>query len=430
MRRNRVFFFVAYDGYRDRRQTESRLVSIPTAREAQRRLQRAAGAKSSTPATTRPNPNGTGFIRDPFPGNIIPADRISSISRNLQSYLPEPTNAGLQNNYLGGSLPIGFNNDNVTSKVDREPVDAAPAVGALRARLTPPAHAVSRRHERADGAAAALHGDTAGRGDADDGADQAHVRDQPAMAESGQRRLRAPRRADRQRDDRRPLPNRGRIARLAGRRGGFGVPETRFAGPNPPTPWRGTDARAFTEFLNNYTMQNNLQSTLGRHAITFGFQGQRLEAEERERTYGSLATFGFSNVQTAGFGATGTLNAATGNAYASFLLGELNATTVIEDSQVATTRALHQLRLLGAGRLKVTPGSVAQSRPALRHHEAVHRALRSVVVPESRSAEPGRGRLRRRDYSLPATDRTAADAGRRSRPTTATSVRASGWRTA
>ena len=132
-------------------------------------------------------------------------------------------------------------------------------------------------------------------------------------------------------------------------------PEIAFLGPNPPTQWRGTDARAFTEYLNNYTIQNNLQATLGRHAITFGFQGQRLEAEERERTYGSLATFGFSNVQTAGFGATGTLNAATGNAYASFLLGELNATTVIEDSQVATTGRFTSYAFWVQDDYKVTP---------------------------------------------------------------------------
>ncbi len=114
-------------------------------------------------------------------------------------------------------------------------------------------------------------------------------------------------------------------------------PEISFAGPNAPTQWRGTDARAFTEYLNNYTLQDNLNWTHGKHTITFGLQAQRMDADERERTYGSLATFGFSNLQTAGFGATGTLDTASGNAYASFLLGELNATTVIQDSQVATS---------------------------------------------------------------------------------------------
>ena len=34
------------------------------------------------PATTRPNPNGAGFIRDPFPGNKIPAIRFSQLASN------------------------------------------------------------------------------------------------------------------------------------------------------------------------------------------------------------------------------------------------------------------------------------------------------------------------------------------------------------
>jgi hypothetical protein len=33
------------------------------------------------PKTTRPNPNGTGFIRDPFPDNHIPAERFSAVSK-------------------------------------------------------------------------------------------------------------------------------------------------------------------------------------------------------------------------------------------------------------------------------------------------------------------------------------------------------------
>ena len=119
--------------------------------------------------------------------------------------------------------------------------------------------------------------------------------------------------------------------------------------------WRGTDARAFTEYLNNYTLQDNLNWTRGKHAMTFGFQGQRMDANERERTYGSLATFGFSNVQTAGFSSTGTLMTTTGNAYASFLLGELNATNVIEDSQVATSGRFYTYAFWAQDNFKLSP---------------------------------------------------------------------------
>ena len=392
IRRNRVFFFVAYDGYRDRRQTESRLVSIPTVAMRSGDFS-ALPVQIFDPATTRPNPNGTGFVRDPFPGNIIPASRLSPISRNLQSFLPEPTSAGLQNNYLGGSLPIGFNNDNVTSKVDVNVSDAH-RLSVLFAHGSRRQHTSYRGGTNAQTALPLPYTETR------------LVEETPATAQVKHTAVISPRWLNQLSAGFArlgvPIANAtidGGYPTQAGLRGlppgeaDSAFPEIAFLGPNPPTQWRGTDARAFTEYLNNYTIQNNLQATLGRHAITFGFQGQRLEAEERERTYGSLATFGFSNVQTAGFGATGTLNAATGNAYASFLLGESERDDRHRGLAGRHHGALHQLRLLGAGRLQGDAESVAQSRPALRHHEAVHRALRPVVVPESRSAESGGGRL-------------------------------------
>jgi len=114
-------------------------------------------------------------------------------------------------------------------------------------------------------------------------------------------------------------------------------PEVSFAGPNAPIQWRGTDARAFTEALNTYTVQDNVQWVRGKHALTFGFQAQRLQANEYDRPHGgTLSNFGFSNSQTAGFSAAGALLTNTGNAYASYLLGYLNTTTVIEDFVVAT----------------------------------------------------------------------------------------------
>jgi hypothetical protein len=68
-----------------------------------------------------------------------------------------------------------------------------------------------------------------------------------------------------------------------------------------------------------------------------------------------LATFGFSNTQTAGFSPTGTLLATTGNAYASFLLGDLNTTNVVEDSQVATSGRFYAYGFWAQDDFKVTP---------------------------------------------------------------------------
>ena len=55
--------------------------------------------------------------RQPFPSNTIPANRLSSISKNFQSFLPNPTNGGIQSNYLG-TVPVGYHDNSTTTKVD------------------------------------------------------------------------------------------------------------------------------------------------------------------------------------------------------------------------------------------------------------------------------------------------------------------------
>ena len=44
----------------------------------------------------------TGAGRTPFPGNIIPDDRISDIAKQIQALYPDPNNAGTQ-----GSTNVG-----------------------------------------------------------------------------------------------------------------------------------------------------------------------------------------------------------------------------------------------------------------------------------------------------------------------------------
>ena len=113
-------------------------------------------------------------------------------------------------------------------------------------------------------------------------------------------------------------------------------PEISWSGPTAPGGWRGTNSRAFTEGLNTFTLQDNVQWTHGKHSVTLGFQAQWMQANEFTRTYGSLATWNFSNTQTAGFNSAGTLQTTTRNAYASYLLGAVNSANVIQDYVVET----------------------------------------------------------------------------------------------
>ncbi len=333
IQKNRVFFFVSYAGYRDTRETQPALASIPTL--AFRRGDFSAlPVQIYDPRTTRPNPNGTGFIRDPFPGNIIPANRISPQSAYFQSFLPDPTNANLQNNY-SGSLPTGYKNDSATVKLDanlsaRHQLSLLASHGKRRQAtpytggIVPLPYTTTRLVEEIPSLGNVKHTYVIG----------SRMVNQFSV---GYSRLEV------------PIENAtidGKYPQQAGLRGlpageaDSAFPEVAFGGPNAPGGWRGTDARAFYERLENYTLQNNLQMTFGRHSMTAGLQYQRMLSHQRERSYGSLATFNFSNNQTAGFNAAGTLLATTGNSYASYLLGELNSANVIEDAIGETTGIL------------------------------------------------------------------------------------------
>src|SRR5205085_2958987 len=51
------------------------------------------------------NPNGTG--RQPFAGNIIPSNRISSVSQKIQAYVPAPTDPRRQTaNFFATGGPL------------------------------------------------------------------------------------------------------------------------------------------------------------------------------------------------------------------------------------------------------------------------------------------------------------------------------------
>jgi hypothetical protein len=51
------------------------------------------------PLTTRVNPAG-GFIRDPFPGNVIPDNRIDPIAKAILQHYPLPTNGSATQNFV------------------------------------------------------------------------------------------------------------------------------------------------------------------------------------------------------------------------------------------------------------------------------------------------------------------------------------------
>jgi hypothetical protein len=87
--KTRTFFFFTMDNFR-RTTSSSRFVNVPTVK------QRQGDFSELLPGRVIYDP----LTGQPFPGNIIPQSRFSSVSRNILAVVPPPTNAGLQQNYL------------------------------------------------------------------------------------------------------------------------------------------------------------------------------------------------------------------------------------------------------------------------------------------------------------------------------------------
>ena len=107
--KNKTFFFSDYEGQRRRRSSTAQH-TVPTDLERRGDFSQTytvAGVVRPVydPFTTRPDPARPGnFVRDPFPGNVVPGSLMSPIALKSMSYYPAPNAAGLpfthQNNLV------------------------------------------------------------------------------------------------------------------------------------------------------------------------------------------------------------------------------------------------------------------------------------------------------------------------------------------
>ena len=107
VRRDRLFFFMSYDGRRERNGGPAS-VTVPTV------AQRAGDFSGSRAALMDPLSE-----RTPFPGNRIPASRFHPISMNVLKYWPLPGNIPLRGtDNLYNNQPAGNSGGNYLGKVD------------------------------------------------------------------------------------------------------------------------------------------------------------------------------------------------------------------------------------------------------------------------------------------------------------------------
>jgi len=118
IRRDKAFLFFSYEGYRQRNASDT-LTVVPT------RAERGGDFSGSSraiynPYTTRPDPAAPNrFLRDPFPGNRIPANLLNpSIQSWLSAIVPEPIDTGVPGFNMRNREPLSYPAGQYNVRVD------------------------------------------------------------------------------------------------------------------------------------------------------------------------------------------------------------------------------------------------------------------------------------------------------------------------
>lgn len=136
--RNRTFFMFAYEHYNDS-SPQAAVGSIPTPLQRGGDFSQTLNASAQLitiydPNTTRPNPgfdpsqpvtlSNPQYLRDPFPGNVIPSNRLNPVALKVLGDIPSPNSSGdpvtQLNNWLAPNVQSLDVFNNYVARVDHE----------------------------------------------------------------------------------------------------------------------------------------------------------------------------------------------------------------------------------------------------------------------------------------------------------------------
>lgn len=349
--KNRLFIFGNYDGWRLRTGASPSFYSLPTAAERNGNFSALCSSGFTNgvcndrdnngnvinqiydPATTVCTTAGV-CTRQPFANNIIPASRISAVSKNLESFLPSTINSNIQNNYLG-ALTSGTDQNDYTIRVDASLSNANHLYGVTQWGKNAPVGLGPN-----GGPQLPLPYTSSRFGSTITHLEQ--LNDSYILSPSVVNIF-----AFSYNSFYTPFTNptlSGNYATNAGLTGLPGgqasqaFPSISFGGPNSPTPWANiTYTESFFDKTNTYVFQDNLQMVKGKHSLTVG--GQIMDLQEnvaQPSGGGAVDGFNFSNAETAGFDPTGTIVTGAGNGFASYLLGAVDSASLTQNAAGVT----------------------------------------------------------------------------------------------
>jgi hypothetical protein len=129
--KDKLFFFFIFNGFKDNKTEEpgNKLFSVPTADERKGDFSRLLAVNRARyqiydPLTTKFDSKTGLFVRDPFPNNVIPANRIlNPMYKFYEKLYPLPNNppqmdAEGRNNYFNGAIPFNWDYKALQNRVD------------------------------------------------------------------------------------------------------------------------------------------------------------------------------------------------------------------------------------------------------------------------------------------------------------------------
>ena len=313
--KNKMFFMGSFEALRERSFAE-RLTTVPTDRERAGDFTNTRASATQVinifdPATTRPNPNGAGSIRDLFPGNVIPANRFDPVARNAMGYYPRANQVGdpgtFRNNfYNNGAAKIDTNNFDI--RVDHNLTDQQRLFGRFSTRrsFNGPPQLFPGELGIAEGR---VHNNDFGR--------NAVVDYTNTMNPTTLLNLRLSFARNRFLFDNQGL---GFVPSSLGLPKALDTAVDRLMFPRFDVAGQsalgGSDHRQ--SGFNNYGLAGSLSKLVGKHSLKFGYEGRMLRINVWEAR--AAGTFGFTTLMTQGPNPTAA-SATAGSGLASFLLG-------------------------------------------------------------------------------------------------------------
>lgn len=120
--KDKTFFFFSYEGLRQGTATQT-TATVPTALQRTGDFSQtlnSAGKPVTIYDPTTTTPSGSGYVRQPFPGNVIPPADIDPVAAKIANYFPLPNTTGTvsgQNNFFASGTSI-LNINTYDTKVD------------------------------------------------------------------------------------------------------------------------------------------------------------------------------------------------------------------------------------------------------------------------------------------------------------------------